>query len=211
MKRLMVLIVLIVGCSKPEPLPDTQADPAADMGVPDVPAAEPDLPPAPPTLPAEELKLDGRDAKVNTADGIEIEFTRLSHKHGKGFSIGIWGFTFRKDAEEQTIEIREQQLAAETVQFGRAFVFSGEYSDVTVSVLEGPAPDPLNDESVMALAEAEAKTQGLDWEGTASSSNNGIFEIEFRDAASNPLGEVRVGLYTGTATFSKPKIKKKKK
>ncbi len=211
MKRLLVLIILIAGCSKPEPLPQAPAEPVVDMGTPDVAAPEPDLPPPPPAMPAEELTLENRGSKVVTADGIEIEFTTLSHKHGRGFSIGIWGFTFRKEGEEQTHEIRERQLEGESEHFGRVFLFSGEYSKVNISVLEGAAPEPLDEDAARELAEAEGKAQGLVWRGTSSSTDNGYFDMTFRDMDSNALGEVRVGLYTKTVTFSKPKIKKQKK
>lgn len=100
--------------------------------------------------------------KSVTLGGVSISFEYASHKHGA--DLGMWGFTLKKGAKSEEIELRSstQRFQAEVVAHGVALVFEHvEYEKFTVTLAAARAPKPLDEDQCAARIIDAALKKGL--------------------------------------------------
>lgn len=134
---------------------------------------------------------------VPLRDGFTVTWSGRNHKHGKGFTLGMWSFSISDGTQTEEVEVRDtsERPYAEGQSFGTRWSLQGiDYEHVRFTAHLAPFT-PLSEDDALALAERAAAELGVPPDADKGySTQNGLLRVSYGDEGAV---KVRVGLFTG--------------
>lgn len=135
-------------------------------------------------------------------DEIEVTWTGRRHKHGKGFSTGIWTVKLEKRGDVEEVELRSNgALWAEGLAFGYVWELRGDYEALVVTLM--PATDILTEDEAHEQLRAALSDGDVDCASTASSTSQGVLSMVCRDGNVD-VARGEIGLYSRRVRIAAP-------